>query len=158
MAVNENNGLPKLVRNKTPEMLASSGFLVSFRGVKNDELRKYVKEKLLEETLEFVNAEKKADLIEELADIYTVIDLILDAMGLACAEIEAAIEKKRREKGDFSNGYLLMSYEEVPVSDDLEVSYFPGNVSVRPYDDIVSQEYEPHLDRTKVVRRKAKDE
>lgn len=96
----------KLVRDKIPEIIAGQGKSVCFRILKGNELKKALKDKLIEETQELINARTEAEFIEEMADVIEV----LYAIRTLCDITDKTINKraqKYNEKGGFEKGYFL---------------------------------------------------
>lgn len=100
----------KLVRDKIPEIIASTGSTANIRILDNKEYSKYLREKLLEETTEFLTEEN--DNIEELADIYEVILAILDLNNVSFNSFEEVCKQKRDKRGSFKNKIFLLSVKE----------------------------------------------
>ena len=60
--------------------------------------------KLQEEVAEFLNADSREEKIEELADIYEVLESLIKSEKLNPSEIETKKLAKRQERGGFSSG------------------------------------------------------
>jgi predicted house-cleaning noncanonical NTP pyrophosphatase (MazG superfamily) len=67
------------------------------------EFNKQLRIKLLEEAHEVVATKNRDHLIDELGDLYEVIDTIADLHGISKDEILRAQSQKREEKGGFSS-------------------------------------------------------
>lgn len=93
----------KLVRDKIPEIIESRGESCSTHIADDNEYRIKLKEKLLEEVLEYIEAEN----IEELADVLEVIDALIIDRGFNGEEIERAKKYKKETKGSFKNCIIL---------------------------------------------------
>lgn len=102
----------KLVRDKIPEIIAEQGKSVSFRALKGDELKKALKDKLIEETNELVNAETDEQIIEEIADVLEVLHCLLLKNGFDLVDCKKVRSEKEKEKGGFERGYFLESVGE----------------------------------------------
>lgn len=105
----------KLVRDKIPEIIARQGKHVTFRALKGEELKKALKEKLIEETQELVNAETQEQIIEEMADVQEVLQtmrLVLTKPYITTLDLDDVRNEKQKEKGGFEKGYFLESVEE----------------------------------------------
>lgn len=104
----------KLVRDKIPELIAKQGKKVTFRALQGDELKKALKDKLLEEVQELVNAETFEQIVEEMADVHEVLNAmqvaLMDAI-IPSPTIERILNEKRDTRGGFRNGYFLESVE-----------------------------------------------
>ena len=99
----------KLVRDNIPEIIRANGGKVKYRVLDDEEFKKALKVKLVEEIDEFLNAKTEEEAIEELADIFTVI-WFLDAM--TGSYVKDTVIQKGREKGYFLNRIFLESVEE----------------------------------------------
>ncbi|GAA0719801.1 nucleoside triphosphate pyrophosphohydrolase [Clostridium malenominatum] len=97
----------KLVRDKIPEVIEKSGKKCEAEVVSKEEHYIRLKEKLKEEVDEFLEAEN----IEELADIYEVIAALASFVGKGEVELMEVREKKREERGGFSEGVVLRAIE-----------------------------------------------
>lgn len=100
----------KLVRDNIPEIIAKSGKKVTFRALKDAELKKALHRKLIEEAEELINAKTAEEAIEELADICEVICAIYPNKEIS--DLITAMLKKEKEKGVFEHGFFLESVEE----------------------------------------------
>jgi predicted house-cleaning noncanonical NTP pyrophosphatase (MazG superfamily) len=93
----------KLVRDKIPEYIKSRGGMATTHIADDAEYWQKLKEKLLEETNEFIEAET----IEEMADILEVIDAIFICKKLDRQELENVKAKKAEERGRFNEKIIL---------------------------------------------------
>ena len=93
----------KLIRDKIPEHIKNKGGVPFTHIADEKEYWQKLKEKLSEEVEEF----KKDENIEELADVFEVIDAVIDYKRFNKAEIETLKEKKAEEKGRFKKRIIL---------------------------------------------------
>ena len=91
--------MKKLVRNKIPQFALNA----KYRKLDSDEIESALKDKIVEEALEV----KAENLIEELGDVYTVLETFLDYKKIDKQVFLKQVADKNREKGTFSE-YLLM--------------------------------------------------
>lgn len=98
----------KLVRDKIPEILKAEGVGAETYKVEDDQIfTEILLSKLEEEALEASEAEAKDDLLEELGDIETVIDHILEVNGWTREDLELQRIKKDQENGEFKKRIIL---------------------------------------------------
>ena len=95
--------MKKLVRNKIPQFALNA----KYRKLDSDEIESALKDKIVEEALEVKAAPNDENLIEELGDVYTVLETFLDYKKIDKQVFIKQVADKNREKGTFSE-YLLM--------------------------------------------------
>jgi predicted house-cleaning noncanonical NTP pyrophosphatase (MazG superfamily) len=99
----------KLIRDRIPEMCLRDGKLAVTRQLDQREFEESLFNKLGEECDEFVESRS----VEELADIFEVINAILQFKGVTFEEIDELRLKKREERGSFEKRILLI--ETIPI-------------------------------------------
>lgn len=104
----------KLWRDKMPALLQKHGSHIHIKPLNDSEFNHELRIKLLEEAEEVKAARTRENLVEELADLYEVIDTLADLHEITKAEIIAAQEKKRNEKGGFA-GRTFVTIAEHPA-------------------------------------------
>ena len=97
----------KIVRDKYPEIIVESGDTPQFKILSGEAYANAMKLKLVEEAQEFLAAETREQQIEELADIYEVIDTLRDIFDLNFTDICKTQIDKNNKKGKFRKGYFL---------------------------------------------------
>lgn len=97
----------KLVRDRIPEIIGSSGKLCKTETLSDEEYLKLIDEKLDEELAEY-HAEYGAGKLEELADLMEVIYAAAQARGYSAEELEQIRTKKAEERGAFAEKILLI--------------------------------------------------
>lgn len=97
----------KLVRDKIPEIITAKGELADYYIADVEEYKIRLKDKLLEEVEECINADNKQNLIEEIADVLEVIDAILVQYEIDKDMILQLKELKKEQRGGFVNKYIL---------------------------------------------------
>lgn len=96
--------MSKLVRDHIPKILSEEKKqLYQFTIVDHEQYNHFLKEKLLEETKEYLESET----IEELADLFEVIEAIIKLRNFDFQEIKNIQKKKRDERGSFEKRILM---------------------------------------------------
>lgn len=93
----------KLVRDNIPEVIKSNNEVPITRILSDDEYKKCLDIKLLEEVNEYL----KDDNLEEIADVMEVIYSILKYKNIRFNELEKVIKGKREKKGSFDKKIFL---------------------------------------------------
>ena len=97
------NDLPKLVRDKIPQIIKDSGKNCTYRVAKPEEIKSLLFSKLREESEEFF--EKPS--VEEAADIYEVFLALLNNWELDFSSVINHAYYKREERGSFNSKIIL---------------------------------------------------
>lgn len=120
----------KLIRDKLPDIMRKDGIFAFARVMETDEYVKRLKDKLLEEAKEVVEARNRSAIKEELADLLEVIHALSLAQGLSYQECEDARLKKKDKKGGFErciyNAYVEMD------SDNKSIGYYQARPDEYP--------------------------
>jgi len=98
----------KLVRDKVPSNIEDGGEAVSKAKLKGEFLLRALKEKLIEESFEVLDALDQDDIVAELADVSEVIDGILTQLGISRDNLAEIQERKRNKAGGFRDGLVLL--------------------------------------------------
>lgn len=98
----------KLIRDRIPEIIETSGKKVLFEKVEGEELLNLLNKKLLEELKEY----KESGEVEELADLVEVVEAILDYKNISIEEFNKLRENKNESRGAFKKGLLLIQVTE----------------------------------------------
>lgn len=99
--------MKKLVRNKIPSFAPNA----KYRKLNHEEIESALKNKIVEEALEVKAATNDQNLIEELGDVYSVLEAFLDFKNIDRETFLKKVTEKNLEKGTFSE-YLLMETED----------------------------------------------
>lgn len=91
----------KLIRNKTSERLTKKNIVIFERVMELDEYIQKLKNKLVEETEEALEATNKEELRSELADVLEVIHALSTASGFSYQDVEHARLEKKETRGGF---------------------------------------------------------
>ncbi len=97
----------KLIRDSIIEIIEKKGEKATYHVANDSEYYTKLKEKLLEETNEFLSDETT----EELADILEVINALCEVKGITFEDVEKERKKKNLERGTFSKRIILDSTE-----------------------------------------------
>ena len=100
--------MKKLVRDKIPKIIHQNGDSCTTIILGDVEYKKELKNKLLEETQEYLESEN----IEELADILEVIHAIIKTKGVSFDELENMRKNKKDKKGGFDNKIYIEKTEQ----------------------------------------------
>ncbi|OGG38407.1 hypothetical protein A3I34_03065 [Candidatus Jorgensenbacteria bacterium RIFCSPLOWO2_02_FULL_45_12] len=93
----------KLVRDKIPEYIKNKGGAPVTHIAGDSEYWEKLKEKLLEEIKEFSESET----IEEISDVYEVLEAIADYKNFSKNDMEKIKEKKAEDRGKFRKRIIL---------------------------------------------------
>ena len=98
----------KLIRDRIPEIIEQDGKKPVTRVLDDAEFLIALENKLLEEVQEMRQGKNKK---MEIADIYEVLDALIQAYGFSKEEISAIQKKKREERGGFDKRLFLEKTE-----------------------------------------------
>lgn len=99
--------LPKLVRDRIPEIIEGNDETPVTRQLSDSEVVPFLRQKVEEEAREFAESGEA----EELADLMEVIDRYLELQGVEREDIQELREQKNDERGAFSRNILLEDVE-----------------------------------------------
>lgn len=102
----------KLVRDKIPEIIASTGKKFSTRVLNEEEYITELKKKSFEELQEYVETTNQADAIEELADLLEIIHALAEYHGSSIEEVEKVRQEKAVKRGGFKEKIYLIEVED----------------------------------------------
>lgn len=97
----------KLVRDKIPEIIQQSGLKCETLTFSELEYRQALRQKVVEEAQEVAVADEQ-NLITELADIYEVMDTIIETYRINRELIIAEQMRRRKERGGFQKRVKLL--------------------------------------------------
>lgn len=97
----------KLVRDKIPEIIEADGLTVETRTLEQGEYLDLLKQKLLEESREVIEASDKDEIAKELADVMEAVRSIAEAEGISMDEITETMEERAEKRGRFLNKTFL---------------------------------------------------
>lgn len=102
----------KLVRDKIPEIIKTSGKELSTRILGEEEYLDSVNEKMQEELDEYLSAVTNEESIEELADLLELIHAASASLGANIAEVEKVRKEKANKRGGFNDRIYLIEVED----------------------------------------------
>lgn|GEM_PF-2344944 len=102
--------MPKLVRDKIPEVIAKKENRQPRTRIANTEIEfgRFLNMKLLEVTVEFMNADDLDGRIEKMAGIHEVLDAFCDFYRINKGAVAEKQRRKGEEKGQFRKRIILM--------------------------------------------------
>lgn len=102
----------KLVRDRIPEVITTTGKQFSTRILENDEYIKELKNKSFEELEEYINTDNDQDAIDELADLLEIIHALAEYHGANFEELEKVRQDKAKKRGGFKDKIFLIEVED----------------------------------------------
>lgn len=104
----------KLVRDKVPSNVERGGEVVRKASLSGEFKLRALREKLVEEGFEVLDATVQESIIEELADVYEIIDGILSTLGVNRNNLRQRQIRKRKKAGGFTDGLVLLETRNPP--------------------------------------------
>lgn len=98
----------KLVRDKIPDKIYQGGEFVTVASLKGERLLQALREKLVEEAIEVLDAGDYQSIIEEVADLQEVIGGLIQHLGADQDEIDQIKAMKKHKAGAFNDGVVLL--------------------------------------------------
>jgi len=102
----------KLVWDKIPHIITSSGKECCTRILDPEEYKQELRTKLQEESGEYVNAASDQEALEELADMLEVIRALAEVHGANAAQLDKLRADKAEERGEFQERVYLIDVDE----------------------------------------------
>jgi len=110
----ERHAFNKLVRDRVPEIIQERGEIVTIALLESEALVRALREKLVEEAYELLDAKDLQSVKAELADVKEVIDALINKLNITVDEVKKEQVQKREERGGFLKGIVLVETENVP--------------------------------------------
>lgn len=98
----------KLVRDRIPERIESSGQICHVEVLSHPEFEQALRQKLIEEAQEVATATTVEQLVQELADVREVLDALIASHDISEKTIAEAQRQKREERGGFQQRLKLL--------------------------------------------------
>jgi len=102
----------KLIRDNVPEVIKASGKICKVSVLDQEEYIQEIRRKIVEEAIELNEATSKAEMIEELADLYELLDYLLIEYKIDLLKVKKRRIQKNMEKGGFDSRLFLHSVSE----------------------------------------------
>lgn len=113
MRTSRHTAFRKLVRDKIPQLIESSGKRPKYRTLIKEDRWEALRDKLNEEVDELQAARGSKEILEEAADVYEVLMAIIYEAGHIDEDLVLRAKQKRREKGSFDKFFWLEDIEEI---------------------------------------------
>jgi predicted house-cleaning noncanonical NTP pyrophosphatase (MazG superfamily) len=97
----------KVVRDRIPAAIEQRGEKVEVVKLRGDALVLGLRQKLVEEAYEALDARGGEEIVLELADVEEVLNAIVGALRIDSRRVERERTEKRRRRGGFDGGYML---------------------------------------------------
>ena len=97
----------KLVRDRIPELLQQDGCTYRVEILDEQEFQQALREKVLEEAREVVEADT-GELVNELADLYEVLDTLMQQHKISPAEVRTRQAERSQTRGGFARRIHLL--------------------------------------------------
>ena len=97
----------KIVRDKIPDIIERRGERAKIIRLQGEALIKALRQKLVEEAIEALDASSGEDLVGELADVSEVIAGLCNALNVPVVHLRSVQKDKRQKRGGFQEGIML---------------------------------------------------
>lgn len=102
----------KLIRDRIPEIIAKDGNTADIIILSEESFKQAIKEKLIEEATEVLNADNRDEVLSELADLQEVMDTIKQMYNINTLEVNTIQAVKALQRGKFEKRLYLKSVRE----------------------------------------------
>jgi predicted house-cleaning noncanonical NTP pyrophosphatase (MazG superfamily) len=102
----------KLVRDRIPEIIKSSGKSCKIRILHEDEYVRKLRKKAFEELEEYMSAKDDETAIEELADVLEIIHALAEYHGAPIEKVEKVRTQKAEKRRGFKEKIFLLEVED----------------------------------------------
>jgi predicted house-cleaning noncanonical NTP pyrophosphatase (MazG superfamily) len=99
--------LPKLVRDRIPDLIMASGRMALTRHLSDEEFDAALRAKLVEEAEETSETSSPDGLVRELADVVEVVRALAGRQGFTLEDVLRAAHDRREQRGAFDERILL---------------------------------------------------
>ena len=101
----------KLIRDRVGEAIEKDGKVAIIRTLEKQEFQDELKQKLMEEVNELLSAQGDS-IVEEMADVYEVLEHLLAVYGIKEEDLLIVKAKKAQIKGKFRKRLFLVAVKE----------------------------------------------
>lgn len=109
--VDLNSHLPKLIRDRVPEIMKEHQKSITYKLVSGSTYDQALRKKLIEETAELRDAKTQQEIIDQISDVLELIQTFVAFHTLDINEIKSHQKRKKEERGGYEKGVLLTSVE-----------------------------------------------
>jgi predicted house-cleaning noncanonical NTP pyrophosphatase (MazG superfamily) len=102
----------KLIRDKIPEIIKKDNAAPKVSKLSDEQFKTALKEKLVEEAKELLEAKTGEEILNELSDVMQLVESIAENNNLTLVKIEKQKEKKKQERGSFEKKLFLEYVDE----------------------------------------------
>lgn len=103
----------KLIRDNIPEIIKKNGANAKISVLDDDKFKVALKEKLVEEAKELLEAKTNEDILNELSDVLRLLESIALNNNTTITDVEKQKKKKKIERGGFDKK-LFLEYVDEP--------------------------------------------
>ena len=103
----------KLIRDKIPEIIKKDNAVPKVSELDDNQFKVALKEKLVEEAKELLEAKTDKEILNELSDVLQLLESIALNNNIAIAEVKKQKEKNEVERGGFEKK-LFLEYVDEP--------------------------------------------
>ena len=97
----------KLVRDNIPDIIEQNGEKPVIEFLNNNDYKKELLNKLKEECNEVISAENQEELLNELADVYEVLNALAHIQNKSMGDVVKIAEQKKLKRGGFEKKIYL---------------------------------------------------
>lgn len=102
----------KLVRDRIPEIIETTGKKFTTRILDNKEFIQELRKKSFEELQEYIDSKNNEEALEELADLLEIIHALSEYHGADIKKLEEIRKQKAEKRGGFKEKIYLMEVED----------------------------------------------
>lgn len=103
----------KLIRDKIPEIIKKDNAVPKVLELDDKQFAIRLKEKLMEEVKELIEAKTEKEILNELVDVFEVLESIALNNHITIADIKKQKEKKKIQRGGFDKKLFLEYVDEI---------------------------------------------